>query len=282
MTEPNIALKPGLYVTATPIGNLGDITYRAVRALKAADLILCEDTRQTARLCAAYGIETPLAPYHDHNAERVRPGVIKKLQDGARICLVSDAGTPLIADPGYKLVRAARDAGAGVYPLPGPSAALAALSAAGAPSDRFSFAGFPPPKQAARRAMFEGLKAADGVLIFYETAPRLAASLDAMAAVFGDRRAVVARELTKMYESFREGTLSDLAEHYRAAPVKGEIVILVSPPDAQPIGEEALDDFLKEALQEMSIKDAAAAAAEAFGVKRGAAYARALKIRKRV
>ena len=282
MTEPNIALKPGLYVTATPIGNLGDITYRAVRALKAADLILCEDTRQTARLCAAYGIETPLAPYHDHNAERVRPGVIKKLQDGARICLVSDAGTPLIADPGYKLVRAARDAGAEVYPLPGPSAALAALSAAGAPSDRFSFAGFPPPKQAARRAMFEGLKAADGVLIFYETAPRLAASLDAMAAVFGDRRAGVARELTKMYESFREGTLSDLAEHYRTAPARGEIVILVSPPDAQPIGEEALDDFLKEALREMSVKDAAAAAAEAFGVKRGAAYARALKIRKRV
>lgn len=282
MTEPNIELKPGLYVTATPIGNLGDITYRAVRALKAADLILCEDTRQTAKLCAAYGVETPLAPYHDHNAERVRPGVIKKLQEGARICLVSDAGTPLIADPGYKLVREARDAGADVHPLPGPSAAMAALSAAGAPSDRFCFAGFPPPKQASRSAMFEGLKGVDAVLIFYETAPRLAASLEAMATALGPRRAVVARELTKMYETFREGTLDELAEHYRAAPTKGEIVILVYPPEAQPIGEEALDDFLAEALEEMSVKDAASAAAEAFGVKRGVAYARALEIKKQV
>ena len=282
MTEPKIELKPGLYVTATPIGNLGDITYRAVKALKAADLILCEDTRQTAKLCAAYGIETPLAPYHDHNAERVWPGVIKKLQDGARICLVSDAGTPLIADPGYRLVREARDAGAGVYPLPGPSAALAALSAAGAPSDRFCFAGFPPPKKAARQAMFEGLKAIDAVLIFYETAPRLAASLTAMGDVFGPRRAVVARELTKMYETFREGTLSELAGHYRTEPTKGEIVVLVYPPEAQPLSPTALDDFLAEALTDMTVKDAASAAAEAFGVKRGAAYARALEIKKRV
>lgn len=280
MNEPNIALKPGLYVTATPIGNLGDITYRAVSALKAADLILCEDTRQTAKLCAAYAISTPLAPYHDHNAERARPGIIKKLQDDKRICLVSDAGTPLIADPGYKLVREAREAGIDVFPLPGPSAALAALSAAGTPSDRFYFAGFPSPKQAARNAMFEGLKAIDAVLIFYETAPRLAASLAAMSEVFGARKAVVARELTKLYETFREGTLTELAEHYEAKPTKGEIVILVHPPEQQAASEQDLDAFLTEALGEMTVKDAATAAVEAFGGKRGVAYARALELKK--
>ena len=280
MNRATIELKPGLYVTATPIGNLGDITYRAVGALRSADLILCEDTRQTAKLCAAYGIETPLAPYHDHNAERVRPGVIKKLQDGERICLVSDAGTPLIADPGYKLVRAARDAGIDVFPLPGPSAALAALSASGAPSDRFSFIGFPPAKQAARARLFEALKAVDGVLIFYETAPRLAASLAAMEAAFGPRRAVVARELTKLHETFREGSLSELARRYRDAPAKGEIVVLVHPPEKKEISPTDLDDFLAGALEEMSVKDAAAAAADAFGVKRGDAYARALALRK--
>jgi len=281
MIEPTIELKPGLYVTATPIGNLGDITYRAVKALKSADLILCEDTRQSAKLCAAYGIETPLAPYHDHNAARVRPGVIKKLQGGARICLVSDAGTPLIADPGYKLVREARDAGIDVFPLPGPSAALAALSAAGAPSDRFFFAGFPPPKQAARAKLFEALKAVDAALIFYETAPRLAASLEAMEAAFGARRAVVARELTKLHETFCEGSLDALAGRYRAAPTRGEIVIIVYPPAAQAVSPTALDDFLAEALTEMTVKDAAGAAAEAFGVKRGEAYARALDVKKR-
>lgn len=280
MNEPNIALKPGLYVTATPIGNMGDITYRAVSVLKAADLILCEDTRQTAKLCAAYAISTPLAPYHDHNAERARPGIIKKLQDGASICLVSDAGTPLIADPGYKLVREARDAGIEVFPLPGPSAAMAALSAAGAPSDRFYFAGFPPPKQAARNAMLDGLKAIDAVLIFYETAPRLAASLAAMNEVLGDRRAVVAREITKLYETFREGALSELAEYYEAKPTKGEIVILVHPSGQRTPSESDIDAFLAHALREMTVKDAATAAVEAFGVKRGAAYARALELKK--
>lgn len=280
MNEPNIALKPGLYVTATPIGNLGDITYRAVSALKAADLILCEDTRQTAKLCTAYAISTPLAPYHDHNAERARPGIITKLKDGASICLVSDAGTPLIADPGYKLVREAREAGIEVFPLPGPSAALAALSAAGTPSDRFYFAGFPPSKQAARNAMLEGLKAIDAVLIFYETAPRLAASLAAMSEVFGDRKVVVARELTKLYETFREGTLAQLTEHYEAKPTKGEIVILVHPPEQQVANTQDLDAFLVQALGDMTVKDAATAAVEAFGVKRGAAYARALELKK--
>lgn len=279
MTSGKMDLKPGLYVTATPIGNLGDITYRAVNALQEADLILCEDTRQTAKLCAAYGVKSPLAPYHDHNAERARPGIIKKLQEGARICLVSDAGTPLVADPGYKLVRDARAAGVDVFPLPGPSAAIAALCASGAPSDRFYFAGFLPPKSGARRTALEALKNIDATLIFYETAPRLAASLNAMAETLGDRNAVVARELTKLHETFRPDTLSELSDFYAAAPAKGEIVVLVHPPETAAATPEDLDAFLREALGEMSLKDAASAATEALGVKRSEAYARALQLK---
>ena len=281
MTDEPLSLEPGLYVTATPIGNLGDITYRAVETLKAADLILCEDTRRTAKLCAAYGVKTPRAPYHDHNAEEVRPGVIKKLQDGARICLVSDAGTPLISDPGYKLVRAARDAGAKVFAAPGPCAAVAALSAAGAPSDRFLFAGFPPAKSGARRKMLQALAAARETLIFYETPARLAASLAQMAEILGNRTAVVARELTKLHEEFREGALADLAAHYAAHPPKGEIVVVAHPPATRRTTAEDLDRFLKTALAEMTVRDAATAAAEALGVKRGEAYTRALALKDR-
>lgn len=279
MTDKPLSLEPGLYVTATPIGNLGDITYRAVETLKAADLILCEDTRWTAKLCAAYGVKTRRAPYHDHNAAEVRPGVIKKLQDGARICLVSDAGTPLISDPGYKLVRAARDAGAKVFPVPGPAAAVAALSAAGAPSDRFRFAGFLPAKSGAREKTLQTLAAAEETLIFYETPARLAASLAQMAETLGDRTAVVARELTKLHEEFREGALSDLAAHYAAHPPKGEIVIVAHPPKKRSATADDLDAFLKTALADMTVRDAAAAAAEALGVKRGDAYARALALK---
>ena len=279
MTNGKMDLKPGLYVTATPIGNLGDITYRAVNALKEADLILCEDTRQTAKLCAAYGVKRPLAPYHDHNAEKARPGIIKKLQEGARVCLVSDAGTPLVADPGYKLVRDARAAGVDVFPLPGASAAIAALCASGAPSDRFFFAGFLPSKSGARRAALEALKGVDATLIFYETAPRLSASLAAMAETLGDRTAVVARELTKLHETFREGALSELSAFYKAQPVKGEIVVLTHPPAAATATPGELDSFLREALGEMSLKDAASAAAKALGVKRSEAYARALQLK---
>ncbi|WP_395072803.1 16S rRNA (cytidine(1402)-2'-O)-methyltransferase, partial [Hyphococcus sp.] len=231
MTLKDIRPEPGLYVTATPIGNLADMTYRAVDIMKNADLILCEDTRQTAKLCSAYQISTPRAPYHDHNAARARPGIIKKLQEGAVICLVSDAGTPLISDPGYKLVREARDAGVSVYPVPGASAAIAALSAAGAPSDQFFFAGFLPSKSGARDKMLAGLARIDATLIFYETAPRLADVLAAMAGALGDRRAVVAREITKLHEEFREGALGGLCEHYSTAPAKGEIVIVVFPPE---------------------------------------------------
>lgn len=279
MSSETLTLKPGLYVTATPIGNLADITYRAVNVMKAADLILCEDTRQTAKLCAAYNIKTPRAPYHDHNAAKVRPEIIKKLTDGAAICLVSDAGTPLISDPGYKLVRDARDAGLEIIPIPGPCAAVAALSAAGAPSDQFFFAGFLPAKTAARAKALENFSEIDATLIFYETAQRLAGSLAAMATALGERRAIVARELTKLHETFREDRLSGLAADYEDAPPKGEIVIIVFPPEkTQPTAEE-IDLFLRAALSTMSVKDAAAAAASELGVKRSDAYAQALKLK---
>ena len=279
MVDTGITLEPGLYVTATPIGNLGDITYRAVEALKAADLILCEDTRQTAKLCAAYGVKTPRTAYHEHNAERVRPGIIKKLQEGAAICLVTDAGTPLISDPGYKLVREARNAGVHVSPLPGPSAFVAALSAAGAPSDQFLFAGFPSSKSGARDKLLNSLQETNATLIFYETGPRLVASLRAMAAAFGERQGAVARELTKIHESIREDSLSALADHYESAPAKGEIVVLVYPAAPVEAGEAEIDAFLGDALNDMSVKDAAAAAAKALGVSRSAAYARALRLK---
>jgi len=274
-----LSLEPGLYVTATPIGNLGDITYRAVAALRAADLILCEDTRQTAKLCAAYEIKTRRAPYHDHNAARVRPGIIEKLQAGAAICLVSDAGTPLISDPGYKLVREARDAGVKIIPLPGASAAITALSAAGAPSDRFLFAGFLPAKAGAREKALGELSAVNATLIFYETAPRLAASLEALAKGLGDRTAIIARELTKKFEEMREGPLSKLAKFYHDNHVKGEIVVLVFPPQAQTASQQTLDAFLAAALKTQSLKEAAASAVTMLGVSRNEAYQRALKIR---
>ncbi len=279
MTKTALHPEPGLYVTATPIGNLRDMTYRAVDVMNGAELILCEDTRQTAKLCAAYGINTPRAPYHDHNAAKVRPGIIRRLQEGAVICLVSDAGTPLISDPGYKLVREARDAGIAVYPVPGASAAIAGLSAAGAPSDQFHFAGFLPAKPGARDRALERLAAIDATLIFYETAPRLAGSLAAMALAFGARQAVVARELTKLHETFHEGALGALAERFNAAPVKGEIVIIVFPPEQAETSAEALDEFLAEALATMRVSEAAAAAAQTLGIARKHAYQRALALK---
>jgi len=274
-----MTLEPGLYVAATPIGNLKDITYRVVEALDAADLILCEDTRHTAKLCAAYGIKTPLKPYHDHNGAAARPGIIENLKQGAKLCLVSDAGTPLISDPGYKLVREARDAGIAVFPLPGASAIIAALSTAGAPSDKFLFAGFPPAKQAARKTYLQSLADIDATLVFYESASRLSASLATMAEVFSNRRAAVARELTKLHEEILEDNLSELATRYSSAPPKGEIVIVVHPPADVAASDEDLENFLKTALKEMRVKDAAAAAAETLGVARNRAYQTALALK---
>lgn len=221
-----------------------------------------------------------MSPYHDHNADRVRPGIIEALKEGARFVLVSDAGTPLISDPGAKLVREARAAGVSVYPLPGPSAFVAALSAAGAATDRFLFAGFPPAKAEARRGFFAGLAGVNSTLVFYESPQRLGASLTAMAEVFGARRAVVARELTKIYEEFVEDDLAALAARYAAETPKGEIVIIVDPPaDDIAAAPEDIDAFLIAALQSQSLKEAAAAAADAFNLPRKETYARALALK---
>jgi 16S rRNA (cytidine1402-2'-O)-methyltransferase len=275
-----MTLEPGLYVTATPIGNLKDVTYRAVEALKAADRIYCEDTRQTAKLCAAYDVRTPRAAYTEHNAAKVEPEIIAALKEGAAICLVSDAGTPLISDPGQRLVSAALNAGIRVFPLPGPNAAIAALSAAGAPTERFVFAGFPPARSEARAAFFRSIADVDATLVFYEGPSRLGESLSAMAAAFGDRRAVVARELTKIHEEFDAGLLSSLALKYRGRPTRGEIVVIVDPPAEKPAASaDEIDAFLRRALATMSVKDAAAAAADALSAPRKTAYERAIALK---
>ena len=274
-------LAAGLYVVATPIGNLGDISLRALATLAAADVIACEDTRVTAVLLRRYGILTPLVAYHDHNAARQRPKLIAALAEGKRIALVSDAGTPLISDPGYKLVKEARDAGHAVVPVPGASAVLAGLVAAGLPTDSFLFAGFLPPKSAARRTRLAELKAVPATLVFYETGPRLAAALADMAAVLSDDRpATIARELTKVFETVVSGTLGGLAETYAADdPPKGEIVVLVGPPMAPAPSAEDADRLLAELLKDKSLSQAVAEAANLTGRKRRDLYQRALKLK---
>jgi len=222
---------PGLYLVATPIGNLGDVTLRGLALLRGVDRIFCEDTRVTARLLARYGITTPLDLYHDHNAEQARPAILAALRRGARIALVSDAGTPLVSDPGYKLVRAAIAENLPVTMAPGPSAALAALTLSGLPPDVFLFAGFLPPRRAARRRVLERWSGLAATLVFFEAATRLAACLADMADLLGDRPAAVARELTKLYEEIRRGRLADLAAHYRdAGAPRVEVVIVVCAP----------------------------------------------------
>jgi 16S rRNA (cytidine1402-2'-O)-methyltransferase len=271
----------GLYIVATPIGNLRDITLRALDLLAAADVIACEDTRVTEKLMSRYGIGGQRLAYHEHNAERMRPLLIEKLKAGGVIALVSDAGTPLISDPGFKLVRAAIAEGIAVTTLPGPSATLAALVLSGLPSDRFFFQGFLPPKQAARQRALGEIATLQATLIVYETGPRLAATLADMTAVLGDRPAAVARELTKLYEELRRGGLAALAAHYAAtgAP-KGEIVIVVGGADEAAaraaVSDDDLDAALDAALVTMSVKDASAAVAEATGRPRREVYQRAL------
>ena len=273
------ALAGGLYIVATPIGNLKDITLRALETLAAVDLVLCEDTRHSATLLEQYGIRTPRQALHEHNERERVSDILRQLADGRRIALISDAGTPLISDPGYKLVREARDAGVAVFPIPGACAAIAALSAAGAPSDQFHFAGFLPAKPGARMRVLDGLATIDATLIFYETAPRLSASLTVMAEKLGLRRAIVAREITKMHEEFREGLLDELAVAYGEMPPKGEIVIVVFPPEPLEASARAIDAFLVDALKTLSVKEAASAAADALGVPRKEAYARALVLK---
>jgi 16S rRNA (cytidine1402-2'-O)-methyltransferase len=265
---------------ATPIGNLRDITFRALDALATADLVLAEDTRVTRRLFDAYGVKTRLSPYHEHNAEAVRPGILARLAEGARIALVSDAGTPLVSDPGYRLVKEAAEAGIAVYPIPGASAPLAGLAVSGLPTDRFLFAGFLPPRTAARARALAELAAIPATLIFFESPSRLAASLADMAAAFGARDAVVARELTKAFEETRRAPLPDLARHYAdAGPPRGEIVVLVGPPGETPQWDDAaLDRALRAALAQGSVKDAAASVATASGLPKRVVYARALAL----
>jgi 16S rRNA (cytidine1402-2'-O)-methyltransferase len=272
------AVAPALYLVATPIGNAEDITLRALATLRAADVIACEDTRVTAKLLARHGIERPLLAYHDHNAERMRPLLLDRLRRGEVVALVSDAGTPLVSDPGFKLVRAALADGLPVTALPGPSAALAALLLSGLPSDRFLFAGFLPPKSAARRTALAELAPVKASLIFFESAPRLADALADMEAVLGPRPAAVARELTKLFEEVRRGSLAELAERYRSAgPPRGELAVVVAPPEAAPAPEgAALDRQIEAALASMSVKDASAAVAATTGLPRREVYARAL------
>jgi len=274
-------LAPGLYLVATPIGNLGDVTLRALETLAAANLIACEDTRVTARLLERYGIRTALTPYHDHNAAAARPKILARLRDGGAVALVSDAGTPLVSDPGYRLVRAAQDEGFAVTAVPGASAVLAALAVAGLPTDRFFFEGFLPPKAAARRARIAELARIPATLVLFETGPRAADALVALAEGLGDRPAAVCRELTKLHEEVRRDTLSALARAYAAGEeTRGEFVLVIAPPEAQAVSAEEIDELLRQALRTQSVKDAVGAVAAATGEPRAQVYRRALALAK--
>lgn len=272
---------PGLYIVATPIGNLGDIAPRAAKTLASADVIAAEDTRVTAKLLSHLGLRVPMTPYHDHSDERTRAALVARMEQEV-VVLVSDAGTPLISDPGYKLVRDARAAGRHVTTLPGPCAAIAAITLSGLPSDRFLFAGFLPNKAKARAdtiAEFAGLRA---TLVFYESGPRLAAALAALAEGLGHREAAVAREISKLYEECVTGTLAELAARYQDAPPRGEIVIIVEPPGeaaAEEADEATLDAAIRDAIIDKPVAQAAKAVAKRFGLDRHDVYARALALK---
>jgi 16S rRNA (cytidine1402-2'-O)-methyltransferase len=272
----------GLYVVATPIGNLRDITLRALDILGGVSRVYAEDTRVARKLMDAYGLKPRLAAYHEHNAEAAREEILDALARGESVALISDAGTPLVSDPGFKLARAVIEAGHRVFPIPGASASLAALVVSGLPSDRFLFAGFLPNKQGARKATLAELADVDATLILYESGPRLADSLADMADVLGARPAAVARELTKMFEETRRDTLDVLAAHYaQAGGPRGEIVVVVGPPLAKgEVSEEALDTFLLKALPR-GVKEAATEASRDLGVPRKRAYQRALELKDR-
>lgn len=272
-------LAPGLYITATPIGNLRDITLRALDVLAQADLILAEDTRVTGKLLAAYGLSKRIERYDEHAAERMRPKILAALAEGRRVALVSDAGTPLVSDPGYRLVGEAIAQGAAVHPIPGASATLAALTVAGLPTDRFLFAGFPPPKSAARQAFLQDLAGVRATLVFFEGGSRLAASLADMAAVLGPRPAAVARELTKLYETCIRGPLDVLAADPRFEAPKGEIVVVVGPGETAPASADDADQALREALTRLGPADAASEVAKALGLNRRELYRRALDLK---
>jgi 16S rRNA (cytidine1402-2'-O)-methyltransferase len=275
-------LSPGLYVVATPIGNLKDVSFRALSVLAAADAVLAEDTRVTKTLLAHYGITTPLVAYHEHSNDAVRERMVHRVREGQALALVSDAGTPLVSDPGYKLVQAAIEEGLPVTPIPGPSAVLTALVASGLPTDRFFFEGFLPPKSGARRARLGELAGIPGTLMLFEGPHRLPEMLADAAAVLGDRQAVVARELTKMFETIRRGPRPELARQFaEEGPPKGEIVVLIGEATGAMHAAEAdaaLDGALEAALRNHSIKDAAALVAAELGMPKREVYARALAL----
>jgi 16S rRNA (cytidine1402-2'-O)-methyltransferase len=275
----NATLPPGLYIVATPIGNLGDLSPRAAEVLANAAVIAVEDSRVTAGLLRHIGVKRPMTPYHDHNAEAVRPGLIARMGHEA-VALVSDAGTPLISDPGYKLVRDARAAGHVVVTIPGPCAAVAALTLAGLPTDRFLFVGFLPSKAKARDDAIAEIASVRATLVLYESGPRLAATLRALEAGLGDREAAVTREITKRFEEAVTGTLSSLAARYADAPPKGEIVIVVDQPGAPAPASLADGDVaLAEALTRLSASQAAGEVAKRLGLDRKALYARAMEMK---
>jgi len=277
--NPETPLNPGLYIVATPIGNLGDLSPRAADILARADVVAVEDSRVTAGLLRHVGTKTPMVPYHDHSAEGVRPALIARMATEA-VALVSDAGTPLISDPGFKLVRDARAAGHLVVTIPGPCAAVAALTLAGLPTDRFLFVGFLPSKAHARSEAIAEIATIRATLVLYESGPRLGASLAALAEGLGDREAAVTREITKRFEEAVTGTLTTLATRYADAPPRGEIVIVIAPPgDAPPASAEDADTALTDALTRLSTGQAASEVAKALGLDRKTLYARALELK---
>lgn len=276
-------LPGGLYLVSTPIGNLADISLRALAVLSRASVIAAEDTRHSMKLLSRFGIQAHMTAYHEHNAEREKPKLLAKLAAGKSVALISDAGTPLVSDPGYKLVRAALDAGVPVTSIPGPSATLAALTCAGLPTDMFAFAGFLPPKTGPRRARLEVLKTVPATLILFETAGRLAKSLADMAGVLGPREAVVARELTKLHETILQGTLETLADAIGEDGVKGEAVVVVAPPGPQDgeVSDERIAAELETALKTQSLRDAVREVTEALQTSRARVYDIGLSLKDR-
>ncbi len=277
--KPNGDLKPGLYLIATPIGNLRDITFRALDTLNGADIVLCEDTRVTGKLLRAYGFKKPMQVYNDHSSDKQRENIIAAVQSGQAVAILSDAGTPLISDPGYKLVRLAIEEGLHITSVPGPSAALCGVQLSGLPTNQFSFLGFLPPKSAARITALQAWADAPGSLVIYETGPRLADSLTDMMQVLGDREVAVTRELTKMFEEVRRGMLSEVIAHYTEnGPPKGEIVVVIAPKGEVVVSTESLEQQIKKALETMSVRDAAEMVAKASGKPKRAIYTLALKL----
>ncbi len=274
-------LEPGLYVVSTPIGNLGDITLRALAVLNSADLICAEDTRRSGKLLSHFGIRAPVRAYHEHNAERERPKLLRALAEGQSVALVSDAGTPLISDPGYRLVEACLDEGRRVFAVPGAAAPVTALVAAGLPTDTFTFAGFLPAKKVARRARLGELAAMPGTLIFFEAQSRIGASLNDMAEVLGARPAAVARELTKLHEEVVRGTLPELSERFEGQTVKGELVVVVGPGVASEVSDADIVARLSDVLADASLRDAARLVANETGAAKSRVYDLALQVKGR-